>query len=114
MFGGRGSTRFDRETELRCELLQWSRFSKGSHTDPRAIDSDVPFPAESCRLLHGDSSTDIGRKHRLAISLVLVFKKLPGRHADHPRFDPLFFECLLRTHAKGDFASGTDDQDVGF
>src|SRR5450759_3278602 len=88
------------EAELLLQILERRGRSKGVHADDASFRSRILRPAEGRSLLDCDSCGDVGRKHLIAVTLVLMFEQVPRRHADDARPDAFGFQFLVGVDAE--------------
>src|SRR5260370_4782335 len=79
------------EAELLLQILERGGCSKSLHADDAPFRSSILPPSEGRSHLDSDSRGDLGRKHLIAVTLVLTFEQIPRRHADHARPNAIRF-----------------------
>src|SRR2546428_6738584 len=92
------------KAELFQQVFDRRRSSEPLHSDCNAGGTEITRPPKRGRLFHPNSRSHFRPENLVSVSLLLLFKNAPRRHADDTRLDAFRLELLIGVYAQWNFA----------
>src|SRR5713226_7585640 len=100
------------EAKLFQEIFERGRRAEGAHAEYFTLRADVAVPAEDGAHFDGNARGNGGGENGFAVSGVLLFEELPGRHADDAGLDAVGSKFLFGDDNVLDFGAACEKKDI--